>query len=90
MDKEHLDELLKQLHAELHQIDTMDEARRKILRDLMAEIQSLLKRSDAERRRGYRSLLEQLQRAIVHFEGSHPKAALAITQVINALVKLGV
>lgn len=90
MDKQKLETLLKELHAELGRAEAVDEASRAALHDLSKEIRDLLKRGEHERRAGYRSLLDRLNESIVQFEGAHPTLALAITQVINALVDIGV
>ncbi|HLF02147.1 MAG TPA: DUF4404 family protein [Anaerolineales bacterium] len=90
MNKPQLDELLKQLHAELQQVDTVDGASRETLHALQNDIQNLLDRAEGEQAKGYRPLLDGLNRAVTQFEVSHPKLALAITQAINALVDVGV
>ncbi len=90
MDKQKLEQLLNELHAELGRAEPVDDDSRAALRRLSKEIQELLRRSERERVDRYRALLDRLNGDIVHFEGSHPRLALAITQVINALVDIGV
>jgi predicted component of type VI protein secretion system len=90
MDKQQLDELLKQLHAELSQTASVDVESREALRTLMNDIQGLLNRAEGEQAKSYQPLLDGLNRAVAQFEVSHPKLALAITQAINALVDIGV
>ena len=90
MDKQQLDELLKQLHAELGRTDSVDAESRDTLRKLAKDIQGLLDRTEGDQTRGYESLLDQLRVAIVQFEVSHPKLSLAIAQVINALADIGI
>lgn len=90
MEKQKLEELLNELHSELGRAQAVDEDSRATLRQLAKEIQEILKRSEAERADRYRSLLARLNDAVMQFEGTHPSLTLAIAQVINALVDIGV
>ncbi|MBM4423267.1 MAG: DUF4404 family protein [Chloroflexi bacterium] len=90
MDKEQLNALLKQLHAELSEADTVDAENRETLRALAKDIAELLDRADDDGASGYQALLEPLKLALVQFEVLHPMITLAITRVINALADMGV
>jgi hypothetical protein len=90
MDKGQLNELLKQLHAELGRTDSVDAESRDTLRKLAKDIQDLLDRAEGDETPGYQSLLDQLRSTIVQFEVSHPRLSLAIAQVINALADMGI
>jgi len=90
MDKQQLDELLKQLHDELGRADSVDAENRDTLRKLAKDIQDLLDRAEGDETPGYQSLLDQLRSTIVQFEVSHPGLSLAIAQVINALADMGI
>ncbi len=88
MNKRKLNDSLKQLHTELNQAEPTEETR-ETLQSLAGDVQKLID-SETDEHKHYKSLLEQLNESIVHFEGTHPRLALAITQAINALVDGGV
>jgi hypothetical protein len=88
MDKEVLQNRLDALHAELDRAEALDDDRREALRQSAKAIQARLEQ--AEKDPDDESLLDRLNEAVVQFEGTHPTLALAITQVINALVDIGV
>ena len=88
MDKRKVNDSLKQLHTELNQAEPTEETR-ETLQALAGKIEKLID-SEAAEHKHYKSLLDQLNDSIVHFEGTHPELALAITQAINALVDGGV
>lgn len=88
MNKEKLENLLNELLAELDRAESVDEELRAALRRSASEIRERLARGEGQGADG--SVLERLNDAVVQFEGSHPALALAITQVINALVDIGV
>jgi GNAT superfamily N-acetyltransferase len=88
MDKRKLNDSLKQLHTELDQAEPTDETRER-LQSLSGNVKQLINNENSEPTH-YKSLLAQLNDSIVHFEGTHPTLALAISQAINALVDGGV
>ena len=88
MSDKNLSELLEQLHDELGKTQVMDEKGRQLLRDLDADIQKLLLRSEGMETD--ESFLESLQAAIDHFEITHPKLTMAISEMLKALNNAGI
>ena len=84
-----LSTLLEQLHAELDSTEAVDEKGRELLRDLNADIQELLKRSDGEGADD-NSLLERWQEYIDHFEVTHPTLTAALSHLMTALNNAGI
>lgn len=84
-----LRELLEKLHNELEHTDVTDEASRERLRHLDADIRALLERSgeDAETDE---SMLERLQDSIDHFEVTHPRLTLMLSQMMTILSNAGI
>ena len=84
-----LSTLLEQLHAELDSTEAVDEKGRELLRDLNADIQELLKRSEGEGADDD-SLLERWQEYIDHFEVTHPTLTAALSHLMTALNNAGI
>ena len=84
-----LSTLLEQLHTELDSTEAVDEKGRELLRDLNADIQELLKRSDGEEADDD-SLLERWQEYIDHFEVTHPTLTAALSHLMTALNNAGI
>lgn len=88
MTDKNLRDLLAGLHDELQRTESVDEKGRDLLRDLDADIRALLERSgeaDADD-----SVLERFQSAMDHFEITHPKLTLALSEMMNALNNAGI
>lgn len=77
-------ELLEQLHNDLGQVAPTDEKGRQLLDDTRAEIQRALD-DDADPD----SLVERLEDAVSHFEGTHPDLTNTIMVVIDSLSNMG-
>jgi hypothetical protein len=88
MDKDRLDKILADLHAEVERAQDLEDEQRARLRQSAREVQARIERG--EKRPDDDSLSEQLKEAVLRFEASHPNLALAITQAITALVDIGV
>ena len=84
-----LSTLLEQLHTELDSTEAVDEKGRELLRDLNADIQELLKRSEGEGADDD-SLLERWQEYIDHFEVTHPTLTSALSHLMTALNNAGI
>lgn len=84
-----LSTLLEQLHTELDSTEAVDEKGRELLRDLNADIQELLKRSEGEGADDD-SLLERWQEYIDHFEVTHPTLTAALSHLMTALNNAGI
>jgi hypothetical protein len=83
MSAEHLRRMLENLHAELQSAETVDESSRELLREVDADIQSLLERSDAEKE-------ESLTLRLREFEERHPALTEAVGRVLDAIAKMGI
>ncbi len=90
MDQQHLRDTLDQLHAEIRQVDTVDDATRAVLLDLIADIQALMERPDAMAAQHVHPLRERLRNNVTYFEITHPRLSASISQALDALVQLGV
>lgn len=75
-------ELLEQLHNDLDQIEPTDEKGQQILNDTRAEIQRAMDDDDD-------SLIERLEDAVSHFEGTHPDLTNTLTVIIDSLSNMG-
>jgi hypothetical protein len=90
MTKEHLHDLLQELHKELESTDAVDSENRALLAGLVADIRDVLDRSDTGELGTEESLSERLLESARHFEDSHPRLVSAIGRVADALSKSGV
>ena len=90
MDKQHLQERLQRLHAELQQVESVDPRGRKALEQLSADIHELLEGSGEHERHKYNKLGDRLRDSVEHFETSHPKVTMLMGQVIDMLAKMGI
>jgi hypothetical protein len=89
MTDKNLTELLEQLHNQLDSTQAVDDKGRELLRDLNADIQELLKRSEGAGADDD-SLLERWQESIDHFEITHPTLTTALSQILNVLNNAGI
>jgi hypothetical protein len=89
MTEQNLRELLEKLQHELEQIEVTDEAGRERLRQLDADLRSLLERSD-ELEEADEPMLERLQDSIDHFETTYPRLTMMLSQMMTILSNAGV
>jgi hypothetical protein len=87
MTDKNLRDLLAGLHDELQRTESVDEKGRELLRALDTDIRALLERSGES---GSDSILESLQSAMDHFEITHPKLTMALSEMMNALNNAGI
>jgi hypothetical protein len=90
MTKQHLHDLLQELHKELESTDAVDSENRALLAGLVADIREVLGRSDTGEPGTEESLSERLLESARDFEDSHPRLVSAIGRVADALSKSGV
>ncbi|MBZ0286098.1 MAG: DUF4404 family protein [Anaerolineae bacterium] len=76
-------ELLEQLHDDLEQVEPTDAQGQQILDETRAEIQRALEADDDD------SLVERLEDAVAHFEGTHPDLTNTLMVVIDTLSNMG-
>ena len=89
MTDQNMRELLEKTHKELEQLEVTDEAGRERLRQLDADIRSLLERSD-EVEETDEPMLERLQDAIDHFETTYPRFTMLLSQMMTILSNAGI
>jgi archaellum component FlaC len=90
MDKQHLQERLQELHAELQEVDSVDAGQRETLQRLRNDIEALLARRETLEAHHYKSLAERLREDIEQLKASHPQATMLMGRVIDALANLGI
>ncbi len=89
MSKEKLRAQLEELHAELHQADSLDPQQREMLQTLANDIERLLNREEIAPHH-YRGLREQLSESLAELEASHPQITLLMRRAIDSLSVLGI
>jgi hypothetical protein len=89
MDTKQLHEKLKQLHAELDQVECPDSNQREILQKVASDILDMLAKQE-EGTEHYGGLAERLKEVVAQIEASHPEATLRMRQVIDQLAYMGI
>jgi hypothetical protein len=89
MDKQQLRSQLEQLHAELQQVDVLEDHEREMFRRLAIDIQEALERGEAHPQ-PYNGLDERLREAVAQLETSHPRTTMLMRQVIDQLAFMGI
>ena len=84
-----LRELLERLHNQLEQIGSVDEKGNEMLRHLDADIRDLLKRSGSKIETD-EPILGRLQDTIDHFETTHPRLTLTLSEMMTILSNAGI
>jgi hypothetical protein len=82
-----LEDLHRQIHAELEETELLDDEKRKLLLHLQADIAAALEQCEEEQEP---SLVERLNEAVDEFEISHPALTTAIGHVMDILSRSGV
>jgi hypothetical protein len=90
MDNQELRKLLEQLHGQIEQTESIDEKGRELLRDLAADINELLSRSNGGPARIQTSLLERLEDSISYLEVTHPVLTQTLSRVLETLSNAGI
>ena len=86
MPKKALAKNLERLHEELSTLETLDDETRAALADIAADIERIL----GERAARHASLRDRIEALTVRFEASHPKLAGVLSEVADALAKVGI
>lgn len=79
-------ELLRQVHTELDDTDTVSEEERLLLEELMTDIRGRLGKTEDEED----GLGDRLEDSIEQFTASHPTLAFTLRRVMDALGKMGI
>ena len=90
MNRQDLDEKLQQLHSELQQVESVDDAERELLQQLMVDIQELLEDKEGDPGERYKRVGEGLRESIERLEARHPTATMLMGQTIDMLAKMGI
>jgi predicted XRE-type DNA-binding protein len=90
MDKQQLDEILRELHNELRQTKSVDENERRILQQLMADIQEILEQREYDQAYPYNRFDERIKNAIEEFGVSHPRITTLMGQIADMLSRIGI
>lgn len=80
---------LRELEAELAQLDALDEATRQELTTAAAEISAALARGDQQSHTA-RDARRSLHDRLIAFEASHPQLSAVISRVLDGLAQLGI
>ena len=88
MEQQKLMELLKTLHQELEQVDSVDETTEVVLSNLRADMQRLLDEKVPSLQEDA-PLMERMNVALDHFESDHPKLSMTIQHLLDSLAKMG-
>ena len=90
MEKDQLREDLERLHQELARSETVDEAARGLLVDVLHDIEAVLERSEHETTGAGESLIDRLRETTSHFEKSHPALTELVGRIADVLSRLGI
>jgi Domain of unknown function (DUF4404) len=85
MAEQRLRELLHALHDELGRSATLDTEVEAELRDIVSEIRGALDRAETDAHAG---LSERLSETLNHFETDHPRLALNVRRMLDAMSRL--
>lgn len=77
---------LERLHEELSTLDSLDDETRESLAEIAADIERILGQQDPR----HASLPDRIEVLTVRFEASHPKLAGVLSEVADALAKVGI
>ena len=89
MEKENLRKLIASLQEELSAAESVDEQSRALLRKLTQDIDNLAAGGGAPES-SPESTAGQLEEAALKFETEHPKLSMALSEIVDALGKLGI
>ena len=90
MTDEELRKLLTEIRDELKQTPTDDTRERKILGDLIDDIERLLERSKHESMQPEESMLGRLEGAIDDLEADYPSLTSTLSNLLSALSNVGI
>ena len=89
MPKKALQQQLTELHEELATAAELDPELRHLLREVAGDIENVLDET-AEQDRIDEDLLGRVRQATVDFEAEHPRLAQILSELTDALAKLGI
>jgi hypothetical protein len=89
MNKENLHQELERLHAELEQLDSLEDSDREKLSLLAQDIRRILDYRGTDERH-YQSLIDRVRDVGTELEAAHPKITLLMRQVLEQIAYLGI
>ena len=89
MNKENLHQELERLHAELEQLDSLEDSDREKLSLLAQDIRRILDYNGTDERH-YQSLIDRVRDVVIELEAAHPKTTLLMRQVLEQIAYLGI
>ena len=90
MDNQEFDTLLERLHVELEGAQQVDEKGRDLLRQLDADIHTLLGQPAPDQANPALDLVRQLKESINHLEATHPRLTAILSDMVNSLSNAGI
>ncbi|HWQ31921.1 MAG TPA: DUF4404 family protein [Blastocatellia bacterium] len=90
MERQRLQDRLRELHAELQSAASPDAGERELLSRLAEDIRRLLDHEAGEVPSGATGLRQRLEEAALRLEASHPRTTVLIGRVIDTLVQMGI
>jgi hypothetical protein len=91
MDNQRLQQLLKELHAELAEGGNVDPESTALLKQLAADIAGSSNAIDSDQGEPQDSTIqERLEQASADFEADHPQVAGILGRIVDALGKIGI
>lgn len=90
MDEEELRNQLQQLQDQIKNTPAVDEKGTRLLRELDADIRSLLERSQESHVQIHPSFTRRLEGALYHFEVTHPDLTALISRLMESLSNVGI
>jgi hypothetical protein len=87
MQKQRVSMLLEQLHQELADADTMDDATAAKLREAIAEIEATLEHITPTTSQ---PLVQRVRDAVYHLPESHPAIKNTVGRIADALAQMGI
>ena len=88
MDKQHLQDLLQSLHADLEHGEPVDAENRELLAKVLADIRHVLDQPPTGQTEEHHSLVDRLRDVTQHLEESHPRLTSTTEQLIEALSRI--
>ncbi len=90
MDERSITGLVNELHARLENAKTISDKDRELLTQLSADVQAALAHSGGGAATRHRPVFDRLEKAIAHFEVSHPDLTDVMARMSKMLADMGI
>ena len=87
MSEQKLQQLLTELHTELGKADTLDPGARQLVEEIRDDLARLRLEDHASHAEG---LTARLENASLRIESAHPRLALTLGEIVDALARIGI